>query len=500
MASSRPDPLPLTGADCFLRAFEAEVRRSAGASHLSQFVLRLGAGFDVDAFRRLIAEVAEANEIMRAPIRRRAIFGPPLYRLDRPGPASRVVVETHPAQEAGARRGPDADAAGYAHDAGTAHGAGDRVTVSAGAAHGSGDPVGVSATAGASRFGPLPELFGRRLNGRMDARRGRLLRFDIVPRLGPVPGTDIAATWLHMLFDGSGSEHFIEHLAACSADAQRSRVIPIDRGDNGISSPAVAALPAAAGVRGKMAGQWQAYMNGLAARPPRSLAGPLRRQPQELRYRQLRLDGEEGSAAIARAKKMAGFLTPMLFYLAVAIRAHRAVAIRRGALPPSWVVPLPVNMRPKGGQGEIFRTHVSLLWFQVTPEQAQDLPALIEVLKEQRLEAIRSKLVEAGVAAMDFARIAPARLYSHMARRNFGGELASFFFAYTDLFAAGAETLCGAPILDGFHVPSVPTSPGSALVFCLRDGLDVIHVHQRGSITEDELELMREQILADLHG
>ncbi|HYB99579.1 MAG TPA: hypothetical protein VEC57_10660 [Candidatus Limnocylindrales bacterium] len=458
-SSSRPEPLPLTGADCFLRAFEAEVRRTGGASHLSQLVLRLGPGFDETACRRLLAEVAAANEILRAPIRRRRLLGAPEYRLDRPAAPSTIAVETHAPHEP---------------------------------ARGS--------HAGAPVLGSLPDVFAQRLNSRMDARAGRLLRFDIVPRLGANPGTDIAATWLHMLFDGSGSEHFVEHLSACSADAQRSRVIAIDRGEGRVSSPAVAALPAGAGVRGKMAGQWQAYMNGLAARPPASLAGPLRRQRQELRYRQLRLDGDEGRAVIERGRKIAGFLTPMLFYLAVAVRAHRAVALRRGKLPPSWVVPLPVNMRPKGGQGEVFRTHVSLLWFQVTPEQAEDLTTLIEVLKAQRLEAIRSKLVEAGVAAMDFARIAPARLYSYMARRNFGGELASFFFAYTDVFAPEARSLCGAQILDGFHVPSVPTSPGSALVFCLRDGLDVIHVHQRGVVDEGELELMREQILSDLRG
>ena len=38
--------VPLTGADCFLRAFDGEVRRLTGASHLSQLVLRLGPGFD----------------------------------------------------------------------------------------------------------------------------------------------------------------------------------------------------------------------------------------------------------------------------------------------------------------------------------------------------------------------------------------------------------------------------------------------------------------------
>ena len=456
--SRNPEPLPLTGADCFLRAFEAEVRRTAKASHLSQLVLRLGPGFDGEAFRRLIDEVSRTNPIVRSPIRRRAVVGAPLYRLDLAAPAPGVRIEFHPAPAP-------------------------------------------RESASAPPLGAIPEEFFRRLNDRFDARLGKLLCFDVVPRGGAHPGTDVAMTWQHMLFDGTGSEFFVEHLAACSADPSREREIPITRAEGGASSPAVAELPGASGVRGRMAQTWHNYMQAMAAKPPASLAGPLRVVRQDLRYDELRLEGASGTAAMERAKKMAGFLTPMLFFLAVSLRAHQAVADRRGTSPASWVVPLPVNLRPKGSQREVFRTHVSLLWFQVTPEQTRDLAGLIEVLKAQRLAAIRNKLVEAGVAAMDFARYAPARVYSHMARRTFGGELASFFFAYTAEFAVAAESLCGAAILDAFHAPSVPASPGSALVFCLRGGdLDVVHVHQRGAVEDAELGVMRAQILHDLAG
>lgn len=457
--STHPDraaPLPLTGADCFLRAFEVEVRRTTNASHVSQLLLRLGPGFDVEAFRRLVAEVSLANPILRAPIRRQALVGAPLYRIDRAAPAPGIEITVHP--EAG-------PAAGHAP------------------------------------LGPIPELFFRRLNSCFDARRGRLVTFDVAPRGGPVPGTDVAMTWQHMLFDGSGSELFVEHLAACSADPSLAREIPITRADGGASSPAVAELPAASGARGRMAQQWHRYMLGLAAKPPTSLAGPLRRVQQDVRYDELRFEGSEAATAIGRAKQLAGFLTPMLFYLAVAMRAHQAVAERRGRLPASWVVPLPVNLRPKGSQREVFRTHVSLLWFQVTPDEARDLTTLIDVLKAQRLAAIKAKLVEAGTAAMDFARYAPSRVYSHMARRTFAGELSSFFFAYTGEFAEGAGALCGAPILDGFHAPAVPASPGSALAFSLRGGgLDVSHVWQRGVLDDAELAVLREQLRRDLLG
>jgi len=43
----------------------------------------------------------------------------------------------------------------------------------------------------------------------------------------------------------------------------------------------------------------------------------------------------------------------------------------------SYVVPLPVNVRPRGAEAAIFRTHVSLVWFQVLPEVVDDFDALV---------------------------------------------------------------------------------------------------------------------------
>ncbi|HBZ71599.1 MAG TPA: hypothetical protein DEP35_18485, partial [Deltaproteobacteria bacterium] len=123
-------PIPLTGADCFLRAFDAEARRRNGASHLSQLVLRLGPGFDLPGFCDLVPEVARANPILRAPIRRPLGLLPPVYdtpraRLDAAPP---VFVHELPS--------PRSDA--------------------------------------------LPEVFFERLNGKHDLRRGDLVRFDVV--------------------------------------------------------------------------------------------------------------------------------------------------------------------------------------------------------------------------------------------------------------------------------------------------------------------------------
>jgi hypothetical protein len=339
---------------------------------------------------------------------------------------------------------------------------------------------------------PLPGLFSSRLNQPLSLRRGELLRFDLV-RYGD-SGADLAASWLHLLFDGSGSERFVRWLDECFRGQRRPEQL-LDPEEGEPLRPARVSL----GERGRAARAWQGWHDGMGARPPRSLAGPLRRVPQELRYGVDSLSEPETERAVAAASRSAGFLTPMLFYLAAALRAHHAVFRARGLDPGSYVVPLPVNLRPKGGEGAIFRTHVSLIWFQVFPEQMDDFAGLLAELKAQRVAAIRAGQIENGVHAMDFARLAPRRLYAHMARRSLRGELCSFFFAFTDAFLPGLDGFFGAEIRNGFHVPPVPPSPGSCAAFSLRGRrLNLTHVHQRGVFSERELAIFRERLRADL--
>jgi hypothetical protein len=142
-----------------------------------------------------------------------------------------------------------------------------------------------------------------------------------------------------------------------------------------------------------------------------------------------------------------------------------------------------------------------MLWFRVDPAEACDFDALLEGLKTQRRDAIKAGLVEDGVAAMDYARFAPAPLYAWMARRSFGGELCSFFFAYTDQFLPGLDSFLGAPIENAFHAPSVPPSPGSGAILSIRSGrLNLTHVHQEGVFSAEERALLRRRLRDDLLG
>jgi len=447
-AASSHRPVPLTGADCFLRAFDSEVRRTAGSSHVSQLVLRLGPGLEPERLAALLAEVARAQPLLRAPVRRPWGVLPPVSRTDLSAGAALPRLELHDAK----------------------------------------------APPGADGARPIPDVIQERLNDRFDGGRGELLRCDVVRNDGGAGGCDVAFTWLHWLFDGAGSERFVRWLDEVGRGLRAADALPDE-------APASAPAPAGAKARGDQALRWQARMRSFAARSPRSLAGPLARTRQALGYDVATFTRDETARIAARAKQSAGFLTPMLYYLAGSVRAHHAVARARGADPGSYVVPLPVNLRAKGGQGEIFGTRISLIWFQVFPEQLESFDGLLAELKAQRLTTIKEGLVEAGSAAMDFARWLPRRAYAHMARRAFRGELCSFFFAYTDEFLPGMTHFLGAPIENAFHAPSVPASPGSGSVFSIREGrLNFTHVRQAGVFSDRELAVFRAALREDLLG
>jgi hypothetical protein len=442
-SASAPRDLPLTGADCFLRAFDHEVRKKNGASHASQLILRLGPGFDTEAFGAAVDRAAAANPILHAPIRRPWGVGAPVYRIGRARPETTPPVRVH-------ARSPRAG---------------------------------------------VPDEIQDEMNRPLDGRAGELVRFDVVRYDGGRAGTDVAMTWLHMLFDGAGSEVFLRWLQGCHEGVRSAEELALD------DATPFPGMPEGLGgrERGARATAWQARMAELARPAVRSPAGPLRRVPQSLRYDVLTLDGDDAAAATARASTKAGFLTPMLHYLAAALRAHHAVFRARGLDPVSYLVPLPVNLRPKGSEEAIFRTRVSMIWFRVLPDQLEDFDALLAELKQQRRDAIKQGHVENGIIAMDYARFAPMALYARMTRRSMGGELCSFFFAFTGEFAGGLRSFFGAEVENGFHAPAVPPSPGSALALSTFAGrLNVTHVHQRGVFDTKELGLVREQLLSDL--
>ena len=112
----------------------------------------------------------------------------------------------------------------------------------------------------------LPELFAERLNELHPDGRAGLLRVDAVRYADG--RTDLALTWLHMLFDGWGSERFVEFLGVRARARARPTRCPRPTGPARRPTSCCRRTRAR---RGNMAMEWQRWMR-RARRLPVALA------------------------------------------------------------------------------------------------------------------------------------------------------------------------------------------------------------------------------------
>lgn len=443
----RNEPLPLTGPDCFLRAVDRETRTCSGASHLSQLVLHLDALPEAGRIRSFFRRLMEKAPLLTARIERPWGIGPPVYRPRPPG---------------------------------------ERTDVS---------PVSLHESPDAASTGS-PDPFRRRLNDRFDLREGHHFHVDLVV---DSKGGRLALTWSHMLLDGAGSEAFVRLVARAWRRWTGNEEMP-DRLKPSPASPLDRFVEGKSwGERLRLTRTWGERMSDLAEPRPGSLAGTLSDVPQNLTWTKWSYP-DRSPAIRERARRHAGVMRPMLFYLAVSLRAHHRVLRARGDPPDAYLVPVPVDMR-RGGSEPIFRTHVSFLWFQAPAEVVPEFEPLIDHLRRQRKAMVREGLERLTCVALHTLRWMPSVLYRRMIRRPFGGEMASFFFSYTGDFLPDLEEFLGGRITDGYHVPSVPASPGSGLIWNHHRGcLQATHVHQDGMLSDPEQTRFRDQIREDLLG
>ena len=281
-----------------------------------------------------------------------------------------------------------------------------------------------------------------------------------------------------MLFDGAGSERFVRWLDEVGRGARAASELPEE-------SRRARLRGAGAQARGEQALRWRARMNSFAARSPRSLAGPLARTRQRLGLRardvQRRRDGADRRA---RASSSRASSRPMLFYLAASVRAHHAVfarARRRPAQLRGAAAGEPARQGRSRARSSARASRCS--GSRSSPSSCDDFERLL-ARAEGAAARRRSRTGWSRRAPPRWTSRAGcrSRVYARMARRAFGGELCSFFFAYTDEFLPGMTTLSSA------RRSGTPSTRrrcrrrrAASAIFSLRDGrLNFTHVRQAG--------------------
>jgi hypothetical protein len=315
------------------------------------------------------------------------------------------------------------------------------------------------------------------------------LVFDIVPNDS---GTMIVFRWKHTLLDGKGAELCLAEIASLAASPGHDP----QPGSWGVIPPKPKAWKETLGDLDK----FKNHFYELAKKPICSVGGPVPHAGVP-RFFVEEFTVEETSRITARAAEVSRGMFQIGWFLAAAMRAHRAVLAARGTSVDSFQAGCAVQERKRGARHPIWQNHVSQLFFSLPSGELEEHSSAAAKLQAQFVDMSRQRMEVAFAVMARFFRRLPAWFYLRMLRGNSGGNLTSFFFSHTGEFLPECQTFCGAPVEHGWHIPTVSQPPGTGIFFGQRGGkLTATFSWREGVLRDSEFELLRNTLRRDLLG
>ncbi len=318
-----------------------------------------------------------------------------------------------------------------------------------------------------------PELMQRLVNEGLASDNGELMRFDLI-ECG-AGRMKVLFTWAHALMDAHSAEHFIgvvgrEDLALPATEYQ---------------PPAGPRLPFKERSRRALK-NFQAY-NQFRNQAPRSPGVRHANAPAILQHRVELFTAVETAQVRANARKHAGALGEAQFHAAVSILEVHELHKRIGCVSPSYLLPVPVGLRPKGNVEPLFSNQVTMLLLQFLPEHLTDMAKTIAHLKTQTSQAMRDGVVDGGVMFLEMLRVLPLPAHQGFTKMGLKGEVCSIFYGNTAAVSAVVTKFLGVEIVDFTHIAAVPPSPGMGVIFYnFRGLLRVTILHLAKTLNEAE--------------
>jgi hypothetical protein len=315
------------------------------------------------------------------------------------------------------------------------------------------------------------------LNAAIDPRREPPLRFLTIDD-GPDPanaGGVLVMTWFHPLMDPRGGQNLLVHL--CHLDEHHGaspwgeQPPPFEQARD--SRPLRE--------RGRQARRSLAYMRTLAPVPPVS-PGMKLAAPGRVRFRQESFLERDAATGGARATR------EISWRLALVGKAMAELWARQGLPDVPFLLPISVDLRPKGELGATFGNLLAFHFARFRPSDTGDVPALARRLRRQMADAVRDGQIEANAVAMEFLHYRPLSLMVRALPWTSGGEIFSFYCADITDFPPRLDRFLGRRVVNAYHVPAVLPRPGIGVFFnrCAgRNNLVVSWVD--GAVGEDDV-------------
>ena len=321
-------------------------------------------------------------------------------------------------------------------------------------------------------------------NEPLDILRGELLRFDLV-------GRAVIFTWAHALMDAKSAEYFL----ALVGNPQ----LPLPEPEQDWY---VQRANAAGNLRARLRRAWLSLerLEQFKREPPVSLATVRPPTACKMKYTISAFSGDDSARVHAKSTALCGFLGETNFHLAATLfelhRLHRRV----GCTATSYVVPIPISLRPKGTRSPLFSNQLTTMLYQFFPSQLETIEQAVAAIKNQRADVLRGGYIDSSIALGQLFRALPLRLYMWLAKRELRGEICSLFFGDTAAVDPALETFFDADIETFVHVPAVTVPPGVGVVFyTFRHQLHFTLVYAEGTLAENEADefvrSLRQQLL-----
>ena len=328
-----------------------------------------------------------------------------------------------------------------------------------------------------------PGLTQKLFNEPLAIHRGELIRFDVI-------GRTVIFTWAHTLMDAKSAEYFLALV-----------------GDETLTEPEPAPdwyaqrATAAGGLRARFRQAWPALerLEKFKQALPVSLARQRPATSPRMIYKVVTFSLEESAAVRTNASRLCGFLGDTNFRLAAALVELHQLHQRTGCASASYVMPIPVGLRPKGSRAPLFSNQLTMMLHQFLPDQLENIGQAVKVIKDQRAECLRDGQIDASIALGQLFRALPLRFYMWMVKHELRGEICSLFFGDTSAVDPALNQFLGADITSFAHLPFITMPPGIGMVFYeFRKQLQFTLVHAEGTLTSGELEEFSQRLRGQL--
>ena len=317
------------------------------------------------------------------------------------------------------------------------------------------------------------EISTRLVNEPLDVEHGELARFDLIECAGG--RMRVIFTWAHALMDAHSAEHFVAVAGRAELPLPAREFIPLNK----------PLPPLKARFQGALK-NFRTY-NEFRKTAPRSPGVRHAGAPKHQLFRVEKFSAAESTQVRGHATKLAGPFGEAQFHAAVAIIELKKIQERLGCPSPSFVLPVPVGMRPKGNIEPLFSNQVTSLLIQLLPDQLGSVAQAVNSIKNQTAQAMREGIVEGCASFINFLRVLPRPAYMKFMRMGLKGEICSLFYGNTAAVSPLVTTFLGATVEDFAHLAAVPESPGIGVIFYqFRGELRVTIEHLAETLDETE--------------